>query len=114
MAASVTVHGFTVRASGTQFNGRFATADITTTDGSDTLVYTVPGGDVEYAILAVSVCNRADTSLEQVSIAVSTTATPTLPEFVEWNTTLVPHGVLERTQIIAAAGDNIVVRVGQP
>lgn len=115
MALSVTVHGFLTRI-GTQSNGRFATADITTTDGTDTILYTVPsgGGDVDYSILAVSICNRASVSVPQVSVAVASADAPELYEFIEWNTTIVPNGVLERTQILAAPGDRIIVRVGQP
>jgi|TARA_R110000851_G_scaffold118929_3_gene246510 hypothetical protein len=113
MAASVTVHGFLTRI-GTQTNGRFGTADISTTDGTDYILYTVPGGDVDYAMLAVSVCNRASESLTNVNIAVASANVPELAEFVEWNTTIVPNGVLERTQIIAAPGDRIIVRVGTP
>lgn len=115
MSASVTVHGFLTRV-GTQTNGRFGTADITTTDGTDTILYTVPsgGGDIDYAILAISICNRASASLAQVSVAVAAADVPELYEFVEWNTTIVPNGVLERTQILAAPGDRIIVRIGQP
>lgn len=112
-ALSVTVHGFHVRV-GTQSNGRFANANITTDDGTDTIVYTVPGGDVEYAILAVSVCNRENESIPGVSIAVAQADVPLIEEFVEWNTTIVPTGVLERTQIVANVGDRIIVRIGQP
>jgi hypothetical protein len=115
MALSVTVHGFLTRI-GTQSNGRFAAADITTTDGTDTILYTVPdgGGDIDYSILAVSICNRASVSVPQVSVAVASADAPELYEFIEWNTTIVPNGVLERTQILAAPGDRIIVRVGQP
>jgi|TARA_R110000823_G_scaffold274786_4_gene393624 hypothetical protein len=113
MSISVTVHGFHVR-TGEQSNGRFATANISTTDGTDHVLYTVPGGDISYAILSVSVCNRAEEAVNNVNIAVSTNAAPLDSEFIEYNTTIVPRGVLERTQIIAAVGDNIVLRVGTP
>jgi hypothetical protein len=113
MSLSVSVYGFQTRV-GNQTNGRYATADVTTTDGSDIVVYTVPGGDVEYAILSVSICNRAAVAATEVSLAVASTDTPELYEFVEWNTTIIPRGVYERTQILAAPGDRIIVRVGTP
>ena len=113
MAISVTVHGFHVR-TGEQSNGRFATADITTTDGTDHTVYTVPGGDISYAILSVAICNRALVAADNVNIAVASADTPLDSEWIEWKTVLVPRGVLERTQIMASVGDKIVIRVGTP
>ena len=112
MSISVTVHGFTVK-TGEQLNGRFSTADISTTDGTDYVLYTVPAGEIEYAILSVAICNRSDTAVNDVNIAVASNVLQ-LAEFIEWNTTIVPRGVLERTQIIAAVGDRIIVRVGTP
>ena len=113
MSISVTVHGFTVK-TGEQLNGRFSTADISTTDGTDYILYTVPAGEIEYAILSVAICNRSDTAVNDVNIAVASSDVPSNSEFIEWYTTIVPRGVLERTQIIAAVGDRIIVRVGTP
>lgn len=113
MALSVTVQGFHTRL-GTQANGRFAIADITSTDGSDVVVYTVPPVDVEYAILTVSICNREQYAQSGVSVAVASTDVPQLSEFIEWNATISPNGVLERTQIICAANERIIVRVTNP
>lgn len=111
-ALSVTVHGITVK-TGAQTSGRFATADITLSDGSDTVVHTVSTApDMDYAILSISLCNRDDNALTNVSLAVSETDTPLDADFIEWNQTLVPHGVLERTQLVANPGDRIIVRVG--
>jgi hypothetical protein len=112
MALSVTVHGIPVKA-GTQNPGRLATADIQTQDGSDVVLYTVPTvTDVEwdYLIFSVSVCNRSSVSANNISIAVADANTPVNSEFVEWNTSLVPRGVLERTQLIANPGQRIIVR----
>jgi hypothetical protein len=112
MALSVTVHGFAVVA-GPQDHGRWATADITTTDGSDILVYTVPLG-IDYAIASVLVCNRADTAATPVSIAIAAADIPLDSEWAEWNTTIVPRGTLERTQLLLTPGDRIIIRVGTP
>lgn len=116
MALSVTVHGIPVK-SGLVLAGRLATADITTNDGSDNVIYTVPVAsdtDWDYLIFSISVCNRAATSATNLSIAVADADTPLNSEFVEWNTTIVPRGVLERTQIIANPGQRIILRWGTP
>jgi len=74
----------------------------------------LPAGEIEYAILSVAICNRSDTAVNNVNIAVASGDVPSNSEFIEWYTTIVPRGVLERTQIIAAVGDRIIVRVGTP
>lgn len=113
MSLSVTVHGIPV--GNAQTPGRLATADITTTDGSDVVVYTVPTFEsLDYLIWSISVCNRANTAATNVSIAVSPNDVPQDSEFIEWNSTIVPRGVLERTQNVANKGDRIIVRVGTP
>jgi|SaaInl0LU_22_DNA_1037365.scaffolds.fasta_scaffold26119_1 hypothetical protein len=112
MALSVTVHGITFK-TGAQTSGRLATADLATQNGLDNVVYTVSTSpDMDYAIVAVSVCNRAQTAAESVAIAVCDSDVPKDQDFVEWNTTLVPNGVLERTQIIMQRGQRLIVRWG--
>jgi hypothetical protein len=113
MALSVTVHGF-MTLTGTQTAGRWGTANITTEDGADTVVYTVPNVGVDYMILAVSITNRAPVSASNVSVAISSEVTPRSYEFIEYNSSLVPSGTLERTQIMASPGDKIFVRWGVP
>lgn len=111
MSVSVTVHGIPV--GDAQQPGRLATADITTTDGSDIIVYTVPNlPGLNYLIWSISLCNRANTAATNVSIAVSPSDVPQDSEFIEWNATIVPRGVLERTQNVANPGDRIIVRIG--
>lgn len=113
MSLSVTVHGIPI--GDAQTPGRLATADITTTDGSDVIVYTVPTfGTLDYLIWSISICNRANTAATEVSIAVAQADVPEASEFIEWNATIVPKGVLERTQNVANPGDRIIVRVGTP
>lgn len=112
MALSVTVQGFAVVA-GPQNHGRWATANITTTDGTDTIVYTVPI-DIDYAIASVLICNRAVTAATDISVAIAQADTPLDSEWAEWNATIVPRGTLERTQLFLSPGDRIIVRVGNP
>jgi hypothetical protein len=112
MALSVTVHGITIK-TGTQTSGRLATADITTQDGLDNVLYTVSQApDMDYAIVAISVCNRESAAAEKISLAVCDSDIPKDVDFIEWNTTLVPNGVLERTQLSIQAGQRVVLRWG--
>jgi hypothetical protein len=116
MALSVVVHGIPVK-SGTQSPGRLATADITLDDGSDNIIYTVPTATDkawDYLIFSISVCNRDAVSATNLSIAVADADTPLDSEFVEWNTSIVPRGVLERTQLVANPGQRIILRWGTP
>lgn len=108
MALSVTLHGF-MTLNGSQPAGRWATADITAQDGADNLLYTVPP-TVEYMMVAISLTNRLPQTASGVSIAVSQDTPPNPYDFVEWNTSIVPSGTLERTQITLNANDKVYVR----
>ena len=112
MALSVTVHGF-ITYDGSQSAGRWATADITNEDGADTLIWTVPA-NCTYQALAVSITNRAPSTASYVALAISDQPSPSASDFIESNASLVSSGVLERTQLLLASGDNIFVRWGTP
>lgn len=114
MSLSVVLYGIASQL-GTQTAGRWATADVTTTDGSDNLIYTVPSGaGYTYAMASMSICNRAATTATQVNIAVTANSEPVDSEFIDWNASIVPNGVLEHTQLILSPGDKVFVRVGTP
>lgn len=113
MALSISVYGF-MTLTGTQTAGRWATAEITAETGADTLVYEVPSSGVDYMILAVSITNKDAATASNVSLALSQDAVPRGYEFLEFRSSLVPSGTLERTQIVASAGDKIYVRWGVP
>jgi hypothetical protein len=85
--------------------GRLGTANITTT--ADTTVYTVPG--TTFSVVSVNVVNRSSSATAQIKIAVATSATPGLAEYIEYDSSLVANGVLERTGIVIKTGDLIVV-----
>ena len=110
MSLSVTVHGIATSA-GVNQNGRWATADITTIDGTDIIVYTFPA-TIDYAFTSISICNRAATPTLPVSMAIAQSNTPLDSEFIEWQTVIIPKGVLERTQLLVQPDDRIIVRVG--
>lgn len=112
MPLSVTLHGIATVAGPNQ-NGRWATEEILLDDGADNIIYTVPG-TVEYLIGAINVLNRSDESAVGVNIAIAKNDVPLDSEFIEWKTSMVPRGVLERTQLIIEPGDRVIVRWGEP
>ena len=71
-----------------------------------TTVYTVPTG--QYTVLNVSLTNR-NTSAITMRLAISSTATPNIQDYIEYDTVIVPLGVFERTGLVLNAGLNIVV-----
>jgi alpha-L-arabinofuranosidase len=86
--------------------GRLGTANITTT--ADTTVYTVPAST--FAVVTVNVVNRSSSAAAQIRIAVASSATPSAAEYIEYDSSLVTNGVLERTGIVIDAGKLLVVQ----
>lgn len=86
--------------------GRLGTANITTT--ADTTVYTVPAST--FSVVSVNIANRSSSATANIRIAVASTATPTVAEYIEYDSQLVANGVLERTGIVMDAGKIIVVQ----
>jgi hypothetical protein len=74
--------------------------------GSPVTVYTVPTG--VYAVATLSITNRNATAIK-IRVATSTSGTPGLEEYIEYDTTVIANGVFERTGLIMQAGLNIVV-----
>ena len=81
--------------------GNFAIAATT-----NTTVYTVPTG--YYTVCNISLTNRNATAI-LVRVAMSSTGTPNVSEWIEYDTLLIPNGVFERTGLVLQAGLNIVV-----
>lgn len=73
---------------------------------TNTTVYTVPAGTV--ASINISLVNRGSTEAA-VRFSIGAT-TPTTDEYVEYDAIVPVGGILERTAIVAGAGDNVVVR----
>jgi hypothetical protein len=86
--------------------GRLGAAKITTT--ADTTVYTVPA--TTFSVVSVNVVNRSSSAAAQIRIAISSSATPRLAEYIEYDSALVANGVIERTGIVMDAGKIIVVQ----
>ena len=87
--------------------GRLGTANITTT--SNTTIYTCPASN--FAVISVSVANRSSSAAASVRIALASSATPGADEWLEYDSSLVANGVIERTGIVMDAGKLLVVQI---
>lgn len=86
--------------------GRLGTANLSA--ATDTLLYTVPVG--YFTVATVSIVNRSNSAVT-IRMAVSTsTTTMGNDEYLEYETELLPRGVLERTGLVMDAGKSILVR----
>lgn len=85
--------------------GRLGVADLSAV--TNTTLYTVPADT--FSVVTVSICNRSLSSIT-ARIAIASTSTPANSEFVEYDVTVLPSGVLERTGLVLDAGKIIVVR----
>jgi hypothetical protein len=75
--------------------------------GNDTTIYTAPAATITTA--TVSLCNRGPGDA-QVRVAVSAAAAPLSDDYIEYDVTLQPGGVLERTGVVCSTGERIIVR----
>jgi hypothetical protein len=75
---------------------------------TNTSVYTVPSATT--ATFSVNVCNRG-TSAITARLAVAATGTPGDSEWIEYDASIPPNGVLERTGIVAQATKQVVAYV---
>jgi len=87
--------------------GRLGTANITTT--ANTTIYTVPSST--FSVVSVSICNRNSSTAATIKVAVASSASPGLDEWIEYDTSLVASGVVERTGLVMAANQILVVQV---
>jgi hypothetical protein len=75
--------------------------------GANTTVYEVPADT--YSVVTVAFCNRSS-STAALRLSVGTSDTPGAQDYLEYDTSLGPNGVLERTGIVADATKKLVVR----
>ena len=85
-------------------SGRLAVVAIPAT--TNTTVYTVPTGF--YTVCNISLTNRNTTAV-RVRVAMASSSTPSLQEWLEFDTVIIPNGVFERTGLVMNAAINIVV-----
>jgi|TARA_B100001013_G_scaffold80600_2_gene43539 hypothetical protein len=85
-------------------SGRLGKADLVAT--TDTVVYTCPADT--FTVATVSICNRGNQVIT-LKMSVSDSGTPDASEYVEYDTEVLSHGVLERTGLVMNAGQKLVV-----
>lgn len=84
--------------------GRLAAQDMSA--ATLTTVYDTPAAT--YTVASVTICNRG-AAASNISIAIADVATPLVGEYIEFETVLLSKNVLERTGVVLAAGQKIVV-----
>ena len=84
--------------------GRLGVTDLAAT--TNTTLYTCPAGF--FAVASVTICNRNSTAVT-VRLALTTSSTVTDNAYLEYGTTIPANSVLERTGLVLAAGQLIVV-----
>lgn len=74
---------------------------------TDTTVYTVPASTV--ATINVAIVNRG-TADATVNVAIAPAGAPADADYIEFGVVIPANGILERTAIVAGAGERVVVR----
>lgn len=85
-------------------SGILGSADLAAT--TNTTLYTVPA--TTFTVATVSICNRGPSSV-LVRLSLSATASPAANEYIEYDITIPPKGVIERTGLVLDAAKLIVV-----
>ena len=89
--------------------GRLGTANITLASTNTTIYGPVAAST--FSVVSVNICNRNSSTAATIRVAVATSATPGLDEWIEYDTSLVGSGVVERTGLVMKTGDYLVVQV---
>ncbi len=76
------------------------------TAATNTVLYTCPSNT--FSVATVSICNRSNSAIT-ARIALAATSSPTAAEWIEYDTEILPKGVLERTGLVLEASRNLVV-----
>ena len=88
--------------------GRLAASDIS--GATLTTVYECPADT--YTVASISICNRGSET-SNISLAIADGATPVNGEYIEFETGLLSKNILERTGIVLAATQKIVILSSQ-
>ena len=89
--------------------GRLGTANITLASTNTTIYGPVAAST--FSVVSVNICNRSSTTAATIRVAVATSASPGLDEWIEYDTSLVASGVVERTGLVMKATEVLVVKV---
>ena len=77
---------------------------------TNTTIYTVPADT--YSVVTINFCNRGSNTTA-IRLSTSTSDTPGAAEYLEYDVSVGPNGVLERTGIVIEATKKVVVRSSQ-
>jgi hypothetical protein len=86
--------------------GRLGTANITSAS-TNTTVYTVPAST--FSVVTLNICNRNSSTAATVRVAISTSTSPGADEWIEFDTSIVAAGVLERTGLVLDSTNKYLV-----
>ena len=86
--------------------GRLGTANITSAS-TNTTVYTVPAST--FSVVTLNICNRNSSTAATVRVAISTSTSPGTDEWIEYDTSIVAAGVLERTGLVLDSTNKYLV-----
>lgn len=87
-------------------SGRLGTANITLTT-QNTTVYACPAST--FTVLSLNVCNRNSSTAATIRIAISSSTSPSADEWLEYDTSIVASGVLERTGLVLDSTNKYLV-----
>lgn len=83
-------------------SGKFASATLPA--NADTVLHEVPANTIN--TVNIRLCNRTPNPI-RAHIAIGTGATPTDADYIAYNATVPPNGILEETGIACSAGEKI-------
>ena len=89
--------------------GRLGTANITLASTNTTIYGPVAAST--FSVVSVNICNRNSTTAATIRVAVASSASPGPDEWIEYDTSLVASGVVERTGLVMKASEVLVVQV---
>lgn len=88
-------------------NGVLGSATLTA--ATYTQIYTVPADN--FAVVTVSICNKNATSINvRIALAKPGASLPVAGDYLEYETEIVPNGVLERSGIVLEADRKVFLR----
>ena len=82
-------------------SGRLANVAILAVQSPPQTVYTVQTGF--YTVCNVTIVNRNATAV-RIRLAMASSGTPVVSEWIEYDTIIIPNGVFERTGLVMQAG----------
>lgn len=88
-------------------SGKFASSTLPA--NADTQLHEVPANTIN--TVNIRLCNRTSNAI-RVHIAIGTGATPTDADYIAYNATVPPNGILEETGIACSAGEKIWINPG--